>query len=413
VFETYFTKPCAIAGHRSEPLARERERFLAYMEDCGSGRANLRTSASYLLQIVRLLEMRRLRDVTSDEVKRAAERWSQHRDRYSQHQAGHSSMCVFGRIARRWLRFEGRLKSQPLRQAFSKYLHDFVQAMALEQGLEETTIQQRRYRVAAFLRWYAKKHRKFSEISVANVDAYIDREASGWTLVTLASVSNSLRAFFRHAESRGWCLSGISISIRSPQIRRHLFDPQGLKWSEVLRILRETNGLDPAAIRAKAFLLLFALYGLRGGEAGRLRLADIDWRNRTITIRRAKHGGFQQFPLHEEVAHAIRHYIDIARPNCSCPNVFVTIRGPYHPLNSNAIRSIVKSRMQKLGIHPRRSGPQSIRHACATRLLFKGASFPEIADFLGHRDCHSVGVYAKLNPDLLREVSNLDLVGTL
>jgi site-specific recombinase XerD len=413
MFETYFTKPSAIAGHRSKPLARERERFLAYMEECGSGRATIRTSACYLLQIVRVLEMHRLRDVTSDEVKRAAERWSQHRDRYSLHQAGQSSICVFGRIARRWLRFEGRLKSQPVRQAFSRYLHDFVQAMTLEQGLAETTIRHRRNRVGAFLKWYAKKHRKLSEISIANVDAYIDREGSGWILVTLASVSNCLRAFFRHAESRGWCLSGISISIRSPQIRRDLFDPVALKWSEVLRILRETKGLDPADIRAKAVLTLFALYGLRVSEAGRIRLADIDWRNGTITIRRAKHGGFQQFPLHDEVAHAIRHYIEIARPNCSCPNVFVTIRGPYHPLTSGAIMSIVKSRMQKLGIHPRPSGPQSIRHACATRLLFNGASFPEIADFLGHRDCHSVGVYAKLNPDLLREVSDLDLAGTL
>lgn len=413
MFETYFTKPSAIAGHRSAPLARERERFLAYMEGCGASRRNLRTSAAYLLQIVRILRLRVLRNVTSDEVRRGANRWSRQRDRYSGHRAGSRSNFCFRCIARRWLRFEGRLKCPSVSQAFSKYLSDFVEAMASERGFAETTIRERRYRVAAFLRWYAKRHRKFSEISLANVDMYIDREASGWNLVTLANESKTLKAFFCHAEGRGWCLPGISISIKSPHIRRDLYDPEGPKWSEVLRLLQETNGSDPTEIRAKAFLSLFALYGLRATEAGHLRLADIDWRNKTFTVLRAKRGGFQKFPLHEEVGGPIRRYIEIARPNCSCPTVFVTIRGPYRPLTSNAISAIVTSRMHKLGIRPRRSGPQSLRHACATRLLLKGASYPEIADFLGHRNCQSVGIYAKLNTDLLREVSTLDLVGAL
>jgi integrase/recombinase XerD len=54
-----------------------------------------------------------------------------------------------------------------------------------------------------------------------------------------------------------------------------------------------------------------------------------------------------------------------------------------------------------------------LRHACATRLLSLGGSFTEIADFLGHRDTRTVQVYAKLDVRMLREISALDLIGSL
>lgn len=412
-FEEYLVLPSAIARHRSAPLAKQREQFLAYLQTLGSARRDLRTKAAYLLQVVRVLKLHTLRDVTTEEVNRAAERWSRHRGRYSSHRAGRGSEDIFKWVARRWLRFEGKLKCPSARQAFPKLLNNFLQAMASERGLAAATIRGRRFRVAAFLRWYAKRHRPFYKISLTDVDKYLDRESSGWCPITRASESACLRAFFRHAESRGWCQLVISCAIKSPRIRSDMFEPLGPKWSEVLRLLRATSGSDSADIRAKAILLLFALYGLRSSEVVHLRLADVDWENKTFTIRRAKRGGFQQFPLHEEVNSAIRRYIGTTRPKCLCPNVFVTITCPYRPLITNTISAIVKSRMQKQGIRPRHSGPQSLRHACATRLLSEGASFPEIADFLGHRNCESVRIYARLNINLLRAVSDLDLVGAL
>jgi len=142
---------------------------------------------------------------------------------------------------------------------------------------------------------------------------------------------------------------------------------------------------------------------------------DIDWVNRRFTVRRAKRGGFQQFPLEDDVGRAIRRYIDKARPRCLCPNVFVTLNGPYRPLLTlhSTISAIVRIRMQKLGIRSKHFGPQSLRHACATHLLHKGSSFTDIADFLGHRDTQSVNVYARLNTKMLREVAVIDLIGAL
>src|SRR5580704_2679124 len=64
VFDKYFSLPAALARHRSAPLARERERFLTHLEAGGTGRQTIRTAACYLLQVIQILGLRRLRDVT-------------------------------------------------------------------------------------------------------------------------------------------------------------------------------------------------------------------------------------------------------------------------------------------------------------------------------------------------------------
>ena len=160
-------------------------------------------------------------------------------------------------------------------------------------------------------------------------------------------------------------------------------------------------------------MLLFATYGLRRSEAANLLLTDIDWIANRFTVRRAKRGGFQQFPLSEELATALRGYIDNARPRSSCPEVFMTLKAPLRPLVSHTVSDVVRSRFRKLGISSKHTGPQSLRHACATRLLQNGLSFVDIADFLGHRDTQSVNVYARLSIHMLREVAAMDLVGAL
>jgi integrase len=55
---------------------------------------------------------------------------------------------------------------------------------------------------------------------------------------------------------------------------------------------------------------------------------------------------------------------------------------------------LTSSRMEAARIHCRRTGPHSLRHSCATRLLQEGASFKEIGDFLGHRSSESAGIYS-------------------
>jgi integrase/recombinase XerD len=414
VFDRYFSLPAALARHRSAPLADERERFLTHLEAAGTGRSAIRIAAAYLLQVVNVLGLRRLRDVTLEEVDRAADQWNTLRNQDKQYPAGQFGVRCFAQTARRFLRFEGKLRSPRLPQPFSEYLRDFVEAMSSECGLSEATIRGRRYRAADFLKWYAGRHRSIRGIRLADLDAYTSRKPlEGRNPVTRHSESSSLRAFLRHAESRGWCQAGIASAIQLPPLRRELFERQGPIWKDVHRLLETTVGSDPSDLRAKPLLLLFAMYGLRRSEAANLLLTDIDWVGNRFTVRRAKRGGFQQFPLSKALATALRRYIENARPRSSCPQVFMTLKPPLRQLVAHSMSDVVRSRMRKLGISSKHTGPQSLRHTFATRLLQNGLSFVDIADFLGHRGTQSVNVYARVSTYTLKEVAAIDLVGAL
>ena len=110
VFDKYFSLPAALARHRSAPLTKERELFLTHLEAGGICRQTIRTTACYLLQVIHILGFRRLRDVTLEEVGQAANRWNKLRNQDSQYTAGKLGVQCFTGVARRFLRFHGRLE---------------------------------------------------------------------------------------------------------------------------------------------------------------------------------------------------------------------------------------------------------------------------------------------------------------
>src|ERR1700733_3850220 len=210
VFDKYFERPAAIARHRFAPLAKERERFLAHLEATGTRRSAIRITATYLIQVVSILGHPRLRDVTLEEIDQATDRWNKLRNGDKPWPIGQSGVRCFALTARRFLRFEGKLKSPRLAQPFLRYLNDFIAAMSSERGLSEATIRSRRYRAADFLKWYACRRRELSSVRLTDIDGYTARKPlEDRNLVTRHSESSTLRAFFRHAESRRWCQPGI------------------------------------------------------------------------------------------------------------------------------------------------------------------------------------------------------------
>src|SRR5260370_30205793 len=81
MFETIFI-PSAASKHRMAPLLREREEFLSYLKNRGTGWSCLRVYASRLNQIVRFLRLTKFRVVRPIEIKKAARRWATYHGEY-------------------------------------------------------------------------------------------------------------------------------------------------------------------------------------------------------------------------------------------------------------------------------------------------------------------------------------------
>ncbi len=291
----------------------------------------------------------------------------------------------------------------------------FVYYMRIERDLSETTIYFRQTELRRFFSQIKQESGQFlAHLTPAHLDAILIHKFNQriYAPATIKNFGHTLRVFFRYAEHQGWCRSGIADSIQTPRIYKYATLPVAPTWEEVQRLIKTTEGNRPSDIRARAIILLLAIYGLRNSEVRQLRLEDFDWEQKTFRLKHSKRGPTQQMPLLPTVGQALIRYIKNVRPKRSAKReLFLTLHAPYRPLGD--IWELVSSRWRKLNISIKHHGPHTLRHACATRLINRGVPFKTIADQLGHRSLDTTKIYAKVDLPRLREVANFNLRGVL
>ena len=413
MFETLFTRPYAIAHHRNGPLAEERRRYLAHCAENGIAISTLWVLADYLLRIAKYLKLgKRGNDrISMAEVQAAAARWANRRPHPPKWKTRRFAQRRFLRHSRRWLQFIGRLE-QPATapHAYADRVAAFAK-FQMEKGLSSQTISSRGRLVQVVLDRLGAGKLRMEKITPVHIDATMSKLILDGNLarMSIRTYAAYLRAFFRYAETRGWCRAGLSTGIMAPCIYAHETIPSGPSWEDAQRLLATTERGRPCDIRDRALLLLLIVYGFRSGEVRQLRLDDLDWEGELIHLRRPKQRRTQVFPLSRTVGDAILRYIKKVRPRTSHREVFLALNAPLRPLGGAALRQAVAWRLRSLGLSVRHYGPHALRHTCATHLLEKGHSMKEIGDYLGHSCPESTYMYAKVNLAGLRAVADFDL----
>ncbi|KAA6461897.1 integrase [Acidobacteria bacterium AB60] len=412
MFEQIFQTRRLVERHQQAPLRSEREQYLRHLLEQGFCQSKVHGAATYMLHIIRVLGLNELRVIDEQEIEKGAKFWAEYRGpfRDSRHHDSGSPKS-FAIVARGWFRFLGRLAPSP-RSRSQEQVEMFSHSLRFQLGLAAPTIRGYSNRASIFLRWLGARGRGLETLSPSDIDDFLRaKRAEGWRPRGIATQCMALRSFFRFAEAQRWCSPDLSLAIRGPRISKYEARPMGPTWAQVRELLKLTEGMKPEQLRAKALLLLFTVYGLRGREVMDLQLEDFDWRSEVFTVRRGKRGGIQQFPIQYEIGEAILKYLRYGRPHVDDRHVFLGERRPWGPLLHSTVWRTVSTRMRELGIELDHLGPHSLRHACATRLLQKGTSLKDIADFLGHRNTKSVSIYAKHDNRALRKVAAFRLAG--
>jgi len=412
MIESIFVFESTRSRQREAPLLKEREQYLSYMLDQGVSKVRVRSIAAMLLHIIRLMELSNLRVVDMTEIQHGSQLWLTDGSHKNTHK-GKPSASSFEYTARNWLRFLKQITIPASPEGPAEVIvEEFVHFLEDSRGMSCRTTETCRSRMHHFLRWVLGHREGLSAITLNDVDSFLERKRDEGCLPrTIASYCGAFRMFFRYAEMRGWNESKIARAIHSPRISRYEPAPKGPKWKDVRRLLDSFSGTTPAALRAAAIFSLCSIYGLRSSEVVNFTLGDFDWVSETFTVKRAKRGRVQQFPIQFEVGERILKYLQQARPHCACRHLFVTLRPPYRPVRAATLWTIIGPRMKHLGIDSEHFGAHALRHACATQLLSKGSSLRDIADFLGHRNMKSVCIYAKYDVRSLRQVATFSLAG--
>jgi integrase/recombinase XerD len=406
MFEQLFKHRAAVISHQSAPFAAERQFYLQHLLDEGRSRKTLRNIAQLLFAIAHHLRLDGP-GITLVAVEAAAAAWAKTTRRSARCRHVGERQFVYHAVG--LLRMLGRLRESRPEVAYAARLEVFLHFQQQERCLSPSTLHHYEKCVGAFWNWIDQQGKLLEAISLEDISRYFQSLTERRLKRTsIALHVAKLRNFFRYAESKHWCRTGLA-ALDAPRIYRLESLPRGPAWSDVQRLLVACAGNTPSEIRDHAMLLVIAVYGVRSGEVRHFRLEDIDWEREIICIRRPKQRKSQHYPLVREVGTAILRYLREVRPKCKLREIFLTQVQPYRALTAAGFGTMVRKRLQRLGLVLPCYGPHALRHSCATHLLAEGVSLKEIADHLGHVSLAATQIYAKVDLTALREVGAFPL----
>lgn len=126
-----------------------------------------------------------------------------------------------------------------------------------------------------------------------------------------------------------------------------------------------------------------------------LKLQDIDWNKKQVSLIQHKTQKALLLPLPEDVGWAVIDYLKNGRPVTDSQNVFVRHRPPYDafPINST-LNHIVSSVLARAALPPEKNtnvGWHTFRRSLATNLLRNNIEITVISEILGHSDPDTAG----------------------
>jgi site-specific recombinase XerD len=413
MFDSLFTYPGVVKRHKEGPLAAERAAYLEALAARGTARSTLVRRAVFCLCVAQSLDKL---DWASDgqllsaaEIDELACAWAAQQVLNGRAAAPRWPRLHFRAAALEFVAAMGRLRA-PSATPSSHHarVEDFIAART-ERWRSAATQRAGRWHVYAFLTYIDERGRSLESVRPEDVDAYFQHVGPGWSRVSIRASGTALRAWFRHAEHRGWAQAGVAAAILLPRIYRHEGLPPGPTWAQVGCAINRIEGDDATGLRDRALLMLLSTYGLRSGEVRSLQLDALDWAAGRLRIVRSKSLQPQWLPLESGVGDAIARYLRYGRPKTTCRTVFLTLRAPHRALSASGLYNVVKHRVADIVTVARGRGPHGLRHACARHLVESGRSFKEVGDHLGHRSPDATGVYAKVDLASLRRVALEDL----
>lgn len=222
---------------------------------------------------------------------------------------------------------------------------------------------------------------------------------------TAGAIASDLRSYLRYLALGGVTVEGLADALPRVAQWRLASVPKHLSSSDLTRFLTAFDRATPRGCRDYAIALCLATWGLRACEVAGLRLADVDWRSATVTIRAAKTRRARVLPLPPAVGEALVAYLHV-RPSTPSSHVFVRIGvREGEAVTPSVVRCAVRLGYHRAGLPPSVTGTHCLRHTVATRLVNAGAALKEVADVLGHLSLDTTAVYAKVDLVRLRSVA--------
>lgn len=217
---------------------------------------------------------------------------------------------------------------------------------------------------------------------------------------TVATYRGKLGSFFKWLEVREHIAENPFNKMKYPKVE--YVDIKFLRKEQVEAIMTAITfhiEWKNSLIRKRNLTLIAVpLYcGLRKGELIRLKLLDLDFERKTLTVRaeNSKSRRDRVIPMNRFVVRILQDYLgERKKAQYLCPQLFVSNHGDLSFTLSglkHTVDDMVKGSGQKFSMH-------QLRHTFAVNMIDKGCDIAKLQQLMGHKDIRQTAVYLRCLP---------------
>lgn len=294
------------------------------------------------------------------------------------------------------------------------WVDTFIEAQAAELDAAQNTQLAYARDLMDFVAWSDAPGNVFSEITKADVEAYlIHCEAQGLAASTRARRLSALKQLFRFAYEEGWRTDNPAMQIKGPGKTKslpHTLPPEAV---EALLLAAEQTA-ETKFDRARDTALVRLLYatGMRVSELVGLPVAAVRG-NPNMVLVRGKGGRERMVPLSPDAREAVGLWLEMRdvreetrRLETGAPpsRFLFPSNGKLGHLTRNWFFNRIKRYALEAQLDPSHITPHTLRHAFATHLLAGGADLRVIQTLLGHADVSTTEIYTHVLDARLKDL---------
>ena len=241
-----------------------------------------------------------------------------------------------------------------------------------------------------------------SALDISHVRGFISRESSKHISHKI-NLTWPVKKFLHYLRDNALTDINADIFLTNPVPARKKVLPC-LEDSEIQAIFDKVDLNSPRGKRDYAIMRLALDTGLRWSDIASLKLSEIDWRKKEISVQQEKTGTALKLPLTVEAGNAVAEYILNARPKTEVPYVFLRLRRPFDRLNSRTPAANIMLLYQSEGFRHESGDGKSFhafRRTMGTRLIRADIPLTTVSQILGHTNLDSTKRYLYLHDEKL------------
>ncbi|NWG86152.1 MAG: site-specific tyrosine recombinase XerD [Hydrogenophilaceae bacterium] len=302
---------------------------------------------------------------------------------------------------------QGRGSIRGLGERALSLLDSFCDALWLEDGLSQRTLESYRRDLTQFFAWLQERGSEPLAAGKADIEQFLAYRtlSQGVAARSLARQLSALKRFYRHCLREGRKADDPTLTIEPPRLPRAL--PKSLTEADVEALLAAPDTNTALGQRDRAMLEMLYAAGFRVSELVQLPVAAVSLDMGVVRIF-GKGAKERLVPVGELALDWLKRYLKQARPELlgrrASDALFVTARGG--AMTRQAFWYLIKRYARQAGISVPLS-PHTLRHAFATHLLNHGADLRVVQMLLGHADISTTQIYTHVARERLKQLHAL------